>query len=93
MCLKHQSTLTTTQARLVQHNSFPGDQKHGPDIAGSKIPAALEAGTSGWEEQAGSRRAGKVQTGLQMGKSDWDFEIWIVRDRGQTKDLTQLAGK
>lgn len=68
MCLKHQSTLTMTQDRLVQHHSFPGDQKHGPDISGSKIPAAPEAGESGWEEQTGSRRVGKAQTGLKRSK-------------------------
>ena len=58
MCLKHQSTLTMTQARLTQHNSFPGDQKHGPDIAGSKITADLEAGEGGWKAHAGSRDLG-----------------------------------
>lgn len=60
MCLKHQSTLTMTQARLVQHNSFPGVQKHGPDTAGSKITEALEAEESRWEEQAESQRVGKA---------------------------------
>lgn len=76
-----------TQARLLQHHSFPGDQKHGPDIAGSKIPAALEVGESRWEEQTGSWRVGKAQTGLKRSKSGWDFEIWIDRDGEQTKGL------
>lgn len=43
MCLKHGSMLPMTQDRLVQHHSFPGDQKHSLDTAGSKITADLEA--------------------------------------------------
>lgn len=43
-----------TQGRRVQHNSFPGDQKLSPGIAGSEFPAAPEAGDEGWEEQTGS---------------------------------------
>lgn len=85
--LEHQSTLTMTQVRLVQHDGFPGDQKCSPDVAASKTAAALEAEESGWEEQAGSQSIGKAQRGLQR-KSVWDFEIWINRDRGQTKVLT-----
>lgn len=43
MCLKHENMLPMTQDRLVQNHSFPADQKHSLDTAGSKITAALEA--------------------------------------------------
>lgn len=57
--------LPMTQDRLVQHHSFPGDQKHGPDTAGSKITAALEAEKNRQEEYSGTQGVWKAQRGLE----------------------------
>lgn len=54
-----------TQDRLVQNHSFPADQKHSLDTAGSKITAALEAEKNRQEEYSGTQRVGKAQRGLE----------------------------